>query len=259
LEDHDYPLETILWAIHNAGPHVHQLLSDVTYQSADNLVTGLTRAEEEGYTYKHYFGATHSQHTQLAQYKPPYRGYTYSADYFKKGGYICPSDIYYGRPKRAMNTYGKWKVIVNVDQVPKLHVVHQDLGKKKKRGATYDLGHDKGHHLVYKKPYTQTLRLEQCIYPNAPCSYIDSHFHSSCIQKHNFVRLLAWTHEEGLHIDTFKMPIACSCHIRQPIHFYHETSHHVEKEGHVVPPVNVYDQGHHHEGGGLGHIQGGHK
>jgi hypothetical protein len=28
-------------------------------------------------------------------------------------------------------------------------------------------------------------------------------------------RLLAYTYEEGLHIDSFKLPIACSCHVRQ--------------------------------------------
>ncbi len=37
-------------------------------------------------------------------------GYSYAEDYYKQGGYICPSDIFYGRPKRAVNTYGKWKV-----------------------------------------------------------------------------------------------------------------------------------------------------
>jgi hypothetical protein len=28
-------------------------------------------------------------------------------------------------------------------------------------------------------------------------------------------RLLAYTYEEGLHIDSFKLPIACSCHVRK--------------------------------------------
>jgi len=50
-------------------------------------------------------------------------------------------------------------------------------------------------------------------YPSAPCSYIDHKVYSQCLQKHNFVRLLAYTYEEGLHIDSFKMPVACSCHI----------------------------------------------
>ena len=31
-------------------------------------------------------------------------------------GYVCPSDIFYGRPKRALNTYGQWKVIVNLPE-----------------------------------------------------------------------------------------------------------------------------------------------
>ena len=43
-----------------------------------------------------------------------FSGYSYSPDYYKEGGYLCPSDIFYGRPKRAANTYGKWKVIVNL-------------------------------------------------------------------------------------------------------------------------------------------------
>lgn len=65
--------ETIVWAIKEADHYAKKLLSDVTYQSADNLVTGLTRAEEEGYTYKHYFGATHAQNVHLDKYKPPYQ------------------------------------------------------------------------------------------------------------------------------------------------------------------------------------------
>ena len=40
-------------------------------------------------------------------------GYSHSPDYHKAGGYICPSDIFYGRPKRAVNTYGKWKVCLH--------------------------------------------------------------------------------------------------------------------------------------------------
>ena len=34
-----------------------RILSDITYQSADNLVDGLTKAQEEGYTYSHYYGS----------------------------------------------------------------------------------------------------------------------------------------------------------------------------------------------------------
>ena len=39
----------------------------------------------------------------------------YSKKYFRgykkeEGGYVCPSDIFYGRPQRAVNTWGHWKV-----------------------------------------------------------------------------------------------------------------------------------------------------
>jgi len=64
--------ETIEWAIRQSSHSAQRLLSDVTYQSADNLVDGLTRGEEEGYTYDHYFGSTHQKHHQLDRYKPPY-------------------------------------------------------------------------------------------------------------------------------------------------------------------------------------------
>ena len=83
-----------------------RILSEITYQSADNLVDGLTKGQEEGYTYQHYFGS--SKH--LA-YGEDFRGYSHAPEYYKAGGYICPSDIFYGRPKRAVNTYGKWKVL----------------------------------------------------------------------------------------------------------------------------------------------------
>merc|ERR1711981_557812 len=50
-------------------------------------------------------------------------------------------------------------------------------------------------------------------------------------QKHNFVRLLAYTYEDGLHIDSFKMPVACSCHIHGP------PKHYGHGYGHGVTPV----------------------
>ena len=72
-----------------------------------------------------------------------------------------------------------------------------------------------------------------CRYPSAPCSYIDqTKLASQCLQKHNFVRLLAYTYEEGLHIDSFKMPVACSCHIKGPKHHY--------GHGYGVTPVPHY-------------------
>ena len=47
---------------------VTRLLSDVSFQSADNLVDGLTKLEEEGYNYAHYYG--HGAHQS---YKADYK------------------------------------------------------------------------------------------------------------------------------------------------------------------------------------------
>ena len=69
--------------------------------------------------------------------------------------------------------------------------------------------------------YCITVYVIYLRYPSAPCSYIDStKLSSQCLQKHNFVRLLAYTYDLGLHIDSFKMPVACSCHIRGPPKHY---------------------------------------
>ena len=48
--------ETIQYELERNKHLVDRLLSDITYQSADNLVDALTKAEEEGYTYEHYYG-----------------------------------------------------------------------------------------------------------------------------------------------------------------------------------------------------------
>jgi len=210
LQDDYYPVDTIKHELERNKPLIDRILSDITYQSADNLVDGLTKVEEEGYTYSHYYGSQKHQ-----TYADNYKGYKYSAEYYKDGGYLCPSDIFYGRPKRAANTYGAWKVIVNLPD--------------EYYAAGYGAGYEK---------YTQTQRLEQCMYPGAPCSFIDQHYHSACIQKHNFVRLLAYTYQEGLHIDSFKLPVACSCHLSQPHHYGY--GHHLTPAPYHHPSPTPY-------------------
>lgn len=54
--------ETIKYELAHNKALVDRLLSDITYQSADNLVDGLTKANEEGYTYEHYYGNKKHQH-----------------------------------------------------------------------------------------------------------------------------------------------------------------------------------------------------
>ena len=91
----------------------------------------------------------------------------------------------------------------------------------------------------------QTQRLEQCMYPGAPCSFIDPHFNSGCLQKHNFVRLLAYTYEEGLHIDSFKLPVSCSCHLSPPPPHYspYQPAFSPAPPHHPPPPPPYHHQG----------------
>ena len=78
--------------------------------------------------------------TVSVNYFHVFSGYSYAKEYYKAGGYLCPSDIFYGRPKRAANTYGKWKVIVNLP----------------------DEYYAKGYGAGYEK-YTQTQRLKSVL------------------------------------------------------------------------------------------------
>lgn len=48
-------------------------------------------------------------------------------DFANDGGYLCPSEVKYARPKRARNSKGEWKFVVNMDK------------------------------------YTQTIRMEKCM------------------------------------------------------------------------------------------------
>lgn len=37
-------------------------------------------------------------------------------DFAQDGGFLCPSEVKYARPKRARNSKGKWKFVVNMDK-----------------------------------------------------------------------------------------------------------------------------------------------
>ncbi|KAF2361974.1 Spaetzle [Trinorchestia longiramus] len=96
-------------------------------------------------------------------------------------GYICPSDVTYAMPKRARNVEGKWRVIVN------------DV-----------------HH------YTQTARLETCLYPDAACRALAPCYQSHCTQKFVYHRMMSYDPcdpYKGLFIDIYQLPSACSCYV----------------------------------------------
>lgn len=90
---------------------------------------------------------------------------------------MCSSIIRYARPQKARSATGEWKFIVNTGE------------------------------------HTQTLRLEKCSQPLEPCSYLTENFESQCTQVYNYHRLLSWDNTRGLHVDIFKVPTCCSCHL----------------------------------------------
>ncbi|XP_028030160.1 neurotrophin 1, partial [Bombyx mandarina] len=125
------------------------------------------------------------------------RGDTANRDFASAGeaGFMCPSTVKYARPQRARATSGHWKYIVNTGE------------------------------------HTQTLRLEKCLKPKDSCTYLTDNFQSKCVQVYNYHRLLTWDQQNGLHMDIFKVPTCCSCHIEgysvsfPPLgHRVHETS-----------------------------------
>ena len=58
--------------------------------------------------------------------------------------------------------------------------------------------------LLYLSTFSQPLE---------PCSYLTENFESSCTQVYNYHRLLSWDNTRGLHVDIFKVPTCCSCHL----------------------------------------------
>ncbi|XP_039294454.1 uncharacterized protein LOC111047194 [Nilaparvata lugens] len=91
---------------------------------------------------------------------------------------MCASRVEMAKPKRARTTMGNWKYIVNTGD------------------------------------YSQSLRLEMCLRPQASCSYIAPGVRSECMQVYNYHRLLTWDQSTGLAMDMFKVPTCCSCHIQ---------------------------------------------
>lgn len=49
--------------------------------------------------------------------------------------------------------------------------------------------------------------------PQGSCSFVSENYKSSCSQVYNYHRLLTWDTTLGLHMDIFKVPTCCSCHV----------------------------------------------
>merc|ERR1712025_615904 len=98
--------------------------------------------------------------------------------------YLCPSETAYIRPLRAVNTEGKWRIVVNnVD--------------------------------AHYQTLTQTTRIEECLTSGDACPLVPECYESKCLQKsiyHRFLVYDAYDQYFPFAIETFKLPAACACY-----------------------------------------------
>ena len=151
--------------------------ADIADQSADDLVQDITKPQEESFDYKYYTGASKGP--------SPYD----ASHWIGPEGYLCPSDVDYAKITRAVNVEGYWRIILQ--HIPE--------------------GYGYGHY-----NYTQTTRLETCLYPDSACRLLAPCYQSKCTQKYVYHRMLSvdpCDPYRGFFIDTYKLPSACSCHL----------------------------------------------
>ena len=161
LVDAEYPNEDVQAALAEDYMLARQYV-DEKDQSADDLVERLGKSVENTIDYSHYKGDGYSK-----------------GNWVGGQGYVCPSQVEYGRPLRARNIEGLWRVVVN----------------------------DPSH-------CTQTQRLEVCLYEDVPCRTLAACYKSRCVQKYVHHRILSFdpcNAERGIFFDVYKLPSACSC------------------------------------------------
>ncbi|XP_057378380.1 neurotrophin 1-like [Daphnia carinata] len=169
FEDTEYPVKEVKYAI-EYDPLVLKKYADVEDQSADNLVDGLTSLSEDHFEYPDYNGTAFEK-----------------GNWIGDEGYICPSDVLYTRPLRAVNADGEWRVIV------------QDIAWP---------------------GYTQTQRIETCLFPGASCRTVSPCYGSKCHQKYVYQRMLSFDPcdpEKGIFVDIYKLSSACSCRVTRKL------------------------------------------
>ena len=95
LEDPHYPEYEVKLAI-SQDYLFEKKYSDVPDQSANDLVQYINQYQEKGFNYNYYTGASKGPSPyDLTHWVGP-------------EGYLCPSDVVYGMPKRARNVNGDW-------------------------------------------------------------------------------------------------------------------------------------------------------
>ena len=178
LADAEYPDYEVANKI-SQDPIFLKKYSDVADQSADDLVQDIIAPQEAAFNYEYYTGASKGP--------SPYD----ATHWIGPEGYLCPSDVDYAKITRAVNVEGYWRIILQ--HIPE--------------------GYGYGHY-----NYTQTTRLETCLFPDSACRLLAPCYQSKCTQKFVYHRMLSLDPCDpyrGFFIDTYKLPSACSCHVPQ--------------------------------------------
>lgn len=98
--------------------------------------------------------------------------------------YLCPSVSAYIMPLRAINTNGKWRVIVN--------------GVK-----------------AHYETLTQTARIEECTTAGGACPLVPECYETKCLQKNIYHRFLVYDPYDQYFpfaIEAFQLPSSCACY-----------------------------------------------
>jgi len=97
--------------------------------------------------------------------------------------YLCPSETAYIRPLRAVNTEGKWRVVINNIE-------------------------------AHYETFTQTTRIEECLTSGDACPLVPECYETKCLQKsiyHRFVVYDPYDQYFPFAVETFKLPASCAC------------------------------------------------
>ncbi|XP_076686553.1 neurotrophin 1 isoform X2 [Andrena cerasifolii] len=175
LEATDYPHEAITRSLRSNKEMVAALLTDYKSQDFDDSGESLPVSLPLESKFENKYDGRYESRYESNEIRR--RSDTSSPFENVEEGFTCPSAIKYARPQLARAASGMWKYIINTGE------------------------------------HTQTLRLEKCSNPQSSCSFISENYRSSCVQVYNYHRLLTWDSKLGLHMDIFKVPSCCSCHV----------------------------------------------
>lgn len=175
VDDFEYPEQAIVDEIYKRREIFELMYSDDAPKPGEqtSLVDGIPRDVEESYVYETQDDDQRDSNeaaSSMTTLKDGIHGTSAS-------GYVCPSEVLYGRPKLAKSVSGEWKVIVNAGE------------------------------------FTQTLRMEKCLKPNARCNFIMPPLETRCAQVHSVHRLMVFEKGRGFFVESFKIPTGCNCQI----------------------------------------------